>query len=531
MYCFTQKTRWLAAAALLVSLSAGALADVPRAVSYQGRLTGYESEVVDLTVTFWDKANGGASLFTETHGGIGLQGGIFAIRIGSLSGGLPDTALDAGDIWLGLSVDGGPELPRTRLLSVPFSMRSISAEELVIPGTITPIVTVSGGGAVNVSSKIRMQESGDEAGLVEMMNGTDLVTVVVDGSGLDAGGRITLSNGNAADNVSTVRLDGDAQNAGQIYLYDGNNMEAVRMHADRFNAAPEFSMFMGPPGGPKRETVQLVANSDGGDSATGGELVLRAVADPDETAVKTAELRGFSESLLDGANAGGFLQLSDAAGTPVFTVQSGNMGALFPLYMEMNSPQDPRRIRTSPAAVTMYNYDDALVVQLSATTNFLAGDLEVAGETTTSVLHITGGSDLSERFDIAADGAAVTPGMVVCIDPESPGALRVSTRAYDSTVAGVVSGAGGVNVGMLMGQAGTAADGAHPVALTGRVWVQCDATGAAITPGDLLTTSATPGHAMRAGDRDRAQGATIGKAMTPLAAGERGLVLVLVNLQ
>jgi hypothetical protein len=63
------------------------------------------------------------------------------------------------------------------------------------------------------------------------------------------------------------------------------------------------------------------------------------------------------------------------------------------------------------------------------------------------------------------------------------------------------------------------------------VWVQCDATGCAIAPGDLLTTSDTPGHAMRAAEADRMHGAVLGKAMTSLPPGERSLVLVLVNLQ
>ena len=83
---------------------------------------------------------------------------------------------------------------------------------------------------------------------------------------------------------------------------------------------------------------------------------------------------------------------------------------------------------------------------------------------------------------------------------------------------------------MLMGQEGSLANGAHPVALTGRVWTWCDASLAPITPGDLLTTSSRPGHAMNASDRDRAPGATLGKAMSSLESGQ-GLVLVLVNLQ
>ena len=74
------------------------------------------------------------------------------------------------------------------------------------------------------------------------------------------------------------------------------------------------------------------------------------------------------------------------------------------------------------------------------------------------------------------------------------------------------------------------ADGDHPVALTGRVWAQCDAQYGPIAPGDLLTTSDTPGHAMLARDHARRQGAVLGKAMTSLADGA-GLVLVLVTLQ
>ncbi len=156
--------------------------------------------------------------------------------------------------------------------------------------------------------------------------------------------------------------------------------------------------------------------------------------------------------------------------------------------------------------------------------------LDVAGRTRTQILEITGGSDLSEQFEIKGEQLKVEPGMVVCIDPASCGNLVVSQKAYDRTVAGIVSGAGGVKPGMLMGQKGTMADGEHPVALTGRAYCRADASNGAITPGDLLTTSDVPGHAMKVTDYDRAQGAILGKAMSSLNDG-RGLVLVLVTLQ
>jgi hypothetical protein len=158
--------------------------------------------------------------------------------------------------------------------------------------------------------------------------------------------------------------------------------------------------------------------------------------------------------------------------------------------------------------------------------------LDVAGEVKMTVANITGGSDLAEKFEVkAAGGVEAAPGMVVCIDPERPGQLVVSSRAYDRTVAGIISGAGGLNPGMMMGQQKSAADGAHPVALTGRVYCWVDAGATGIVPGDLLTTSEAPGHAMKVADHAQAMGAIIGKAMTPLAAGEKGLVMVLVSLQ
>jgi len=154
------------------------------------------------------------------------------------------------------------------------------------------------------------------------------------------------------------------------------------------------------------------------------------------------------------------------------------------------------------------------------------------GRCSTDILVIRGGSDLSENFDIDSRNKDTDPepGMVVCIDAENPGALMVSNKAYDHTVAGIISGAGGIQTGMLMGQEGSVADGDCPVALTGRVYCWVDASENPVRPGDLLTTSNVPGHAMKAVDFVQAHGAIIGKAMTSLESG-RGLVLVLVALQ
>jgi len=153
-----------------------------------------------------------------------------------------------------------------------------------------------------------------------------------------------------------------------------------------------------------------------------------------------------------------------------------------------------------------------------------------SGVTHTKVLEILGGADLSERFDIGDGEQSIPAGSVVSIDPDHQGRLVLSDEPYDRRVAGVVSGAGGVKPGMLMGQSGSIATGAHPVALTGRVYVRATAANGPIAPGDLLTTSSRAGLAMRVSDPSLAHGAILGKAMGSLEQGD-GLVLVLVGLQ
>jgi hypothetical protein len=70
----------------------------------------------------------------------------------------------------------------------------------------------------------------------------------------------------------------------------------------------------------------------------------------------------------------------------------------------------------------------------------------------------------------------------------------------------------------------------HPLALMGKTYCRVDAQFAPVALGDLLTTSATRGHAMKAVDSSRAFGAVIGKALAPLRSGT-GLIPVLVALQ
>ena len=202
---------------------------------------------------------------------------------------------------------------------------------------------------------------------------------------------------------------------------------------------------------------------------------------------------------------------------------------------------------THGAAIFLYNDAGNLTIEIDADESDNAGAIRMYdssgkqtivldaaysgnGRVITGVLQLTGGSDVAEQFDVSSPYGRPEPGMVVSIDANAPGNLVVSDKPYDRAVAGVISGAGGVNTGFLMGQTGSIADGAMPIALTGRVWTKCDATSSSIKPGNTLTTSSRPGYAMAATDYDRSRGAIIGKALTGLDSGT-GLVLVLIQPQ
>lgn len=155
------------------------------------------------------------------------------------------------------------------------------------------------------------------------------------------------------------------------------------------------------------------------------------------------------------------------------------------------------------------------------------GDAIVERNLSACTVTIRGGCDLAEPFLMKEE--EIAKGSVVVIDDAHPGQLKLSTEAYDTRVAGIVSGANGINPGISLQQEGVLAGGQN-VALSGRVYVQADAAFGAIRAGDLLTTSHTPGHAMKVTNHAKAQGAILGKAMSPLDEG-KGMVLVLVTLQ
>jgi hypothetical protein len=148
------------------------------------------------------------------------------------------------------------------------------------------------------------------------------------------------------------------------------------------------------------------------------------------------------------------------------------------------------------------------------------------GTINASVDVVVGGADCAEDFEVSP-AETVDPGMVMALNDD--GKLVQSKHPYDKRVAGVISGAGDLKPGLVLGRQPGHVDRV-PLALMGRVNCKVDAEYESVEVGDLLTTSKTPGHAMKASDPTKSFGTVIGKALRPLKVGQN-LIPILVTLQ
>jgi hypothetical protein len=178
------------------------------------------------------------------------------------------------------------------------------------------------------------------------------------------------------------------------------------------------------------------------------------------------------------------------------------------------------------SAVGNVNANFVHTVHVAATGNIsAAGNVNAQNMNVTGDIKLAGGQDLAEDFGVVG-ALPAEPGSVVVLAGDDR--IRVSEEPYDHRVAGVVSGAGSYRAALVLDR--QAGGDRHPLALTGKVWCNVEAESGPIGLGDLLTTSSTPGHAMRVADPSRAFGAVIGKALGSLESG-RGQLPILVALQ
>ena len=160
------------------------------------------------------------------------------------------------------------------------------------------------------------------------------------------------------------------------------------------------------------------------------------------------------------------------------------------------------------------------------------GDVEVTGSLTVDRdINVTGdvflaNRDLAEQFEVNM-AAQFKAGMLMVIGKD--GTLEPCSSPYDKRAIGVVSGAGTLRPAITLGSV-QSSGATVPIALVGTAFCLVDADLGSIETGDLLTSSPTMGHAMKAKDPMKSLGAIVGKALAPLREGS-GLVPMVISLQ
>jgi hypothetical protein len=587
-----RKTLLLIALLLMLCVSAFAqVTAVPQRMNFQGRLTRPDGTPVpdgtySVRFSLWDAATSGTEKWNQTVNSITVRNGTFAVLLDTSTGA---TDKFNGNLYLEIKIGSdAPLAPRQPLVSVANAMKTDSIKDggvltnSLADNAVTTLKIANdavssakllsdaaslskvSGGIRNITSSRLFYPNGviqnggsaltgtTDLGLYSQTPNNWMRFVTNNGnfqwftdSGIGTNPRMTLGPDGRLDVFSTSisTIVGNSSNTAGTWLRLNNSSTgahnwAILASGGGNSEGPGKLIFTDQTAGATRMVLDTNGYLGIGVTSPGAPLEVRGGTGPTSLRVTPGNLFGIGTAnavTLDISNAG-TLGIADAVslrGDLARTNSSGGTrlllgynGAQDTGYLQMLGPGD--KLLAGLGGDT--NGGNIYTKNASGTTTiYLDG---TNGEMSAKVVTVTGGSDVAEPYHVAPHGdIEPLPGMVVCIDSAKVGQMKVAGKAYDKTVAGILSGANGIRPGLTLTQKGTIADGDLPVASIGRVWCWCDAdANGPIEAGDMLTTSDTPGHAMKVSDFTRGNGAVIGKAMSSLKSG-KGLVLVLVSLK
>ena len=148
----------LLALMLVLSSASVAAAAVPDTMRIQGSLLTSSgapvNDTVNLTFTLYDAYTGGTDLWSQTHLGVTVAGGVFEVDLT----GVPEAPFATfATLWLETKVGTEAPLPRQQLASAPFALRAGLADEasglacvecvgsaLLAPGSVTTVKLLDG---------------------------------------------------------------------------------------------------------------------------------------------------------------------------------------------------------------------------------------------------------------------------------------------------------------------------------------------------------------------------------------------------
>jgi hypothetical protein len=521
----------------LPQITAAQVAATPAMMNFQGRLTKPDGTPVadgtySIRFSLWDAASGGAEKWNQTLSSVAVRNGAFAARLDTNTANLFN-----GDLWMEIKIGSDPALtPRQQLVSVAYAMKantvpdgSITADKLA-NDALNNVSWLLNGNAASASHFLGTTNSQP---LVFKTNNAERMRLL-------ANGNLGIGINNAATKLhlqdGVFRIGNTADNKNYELAYDA---AGDYFYIDELGTGRHLVIKNGGNVGINTTTPTSPLSFRNADER---KITFWESAD-DNNKFYGIDMAGGGRirhwTGVNGSFEVGNYNVADGAFLNRFRVtNSGQVNIFGNSALEFGTNVAGKEVNAGKIGYQTFTAGTLDIVGAGTAGNnrkikfWNEGGATFAGEIVAPVVTVTGGSDVAEPYNVAGVGnVKAIPGMVVCIDGEKVGQMRVAGRAYDKTVAGIISGANGINPGITLRQKGTIADGEMPVASIGRVWCWCDAdANGAIEAGDMLTTSKTPGHAMKVRDFNKANGAVIGKAMSSLKSG-KGLVLVLVSLK